>query len=76
MPGPIQWVEDLAFALSFGVGCRCRSDIALLWLWHRLELAAVVPIGPLAWDLPYVATVALKKTKQNSEWSYHCGTTD
>ena len=30
-----------------------------LWLWCRL--AAAVPIGPLAWELPYTAGAALKK---------------
>ena len=35
------------------------SDLTLLWLWCRL--AAVAPIGPLAWEPPYVAGGALKK---------------
>ena len=34
-------------------------DPKLLWLWHRP--APVVPIPPLAWELPYVAGAALKK---------------
>ena len=44
--------------------CRCGSDPALLWLWHRP--AAAAPIQPLAWKLPYTAGVAIKinKTKQ------------
>ena len=38
------------------------SDPVLLWLW----LAAVTPIRPLAWELPYAYTmgVALKKKKK------------
>ena len=32
-----------------------------LWLWHRP--AAVAPIGPLDWELPFAASVALKKEK-------------
>ena len=36
-------------------------DLTLLWLWHRL--AATVPIQPLAWELPWVAGVALKRKK-------------
>ena len=28
------------------------KDCMLLWLWHRP--AAVAPIQPLAWNLPYV----------------------
>ena len=31
-------------------------------LWHRL--AAAAPIKPLAWEPPYAAVVALKKTKK------------
>ena len=34
------------------------KDLALLWLWYRP--AAVAPIPPLAWELPYAAAVALK----------------
>ena len=30
----------------------------LLWLWHRL--AAIAPIPPLAWELPYAMDAALK----------------
>ena len=55
--------------MSYGVGHRCGSDLVLLWLWCRP--AAVAPIQPLAWDLPYAAPVALKikkkKKKKKSE---------
>ena len=27
-----QWIKDLGVAMSCGVGCRRRSDLALLWL--------------------------------------------
>ena len=37
------------------------KDPSLLWLWHRL--AATAPIQPLAWELPYIAGVALKDKK-------------
>ena len=49
IPGLTQWVKDLA----------------LLWLWYRLEATAA--IRPLAWEPPCAAGVALKrqKTKQN-----------
>ena len=43
--------------MSCGVGCRCGSDLVLLWN----QLAAVAPIEPLAWELPYVMSVVLKK---------------
>ena len=41
-----------------GVGRRWGSDPLLLWLWCRP--AAVAPIRPLAWKLPYAAGTALK----------------
>ena len=34
--------------MSCGVGHRCSSDPALLWLWHRP--AAAAPTRPLAWE--------------------------
>ena len=36
--------------MSCDVGCRCGSDLALLWLWRRS--VATAPIGPLAWEPP------------------------
>ena len=53
--------------MSCGIGHRCGSDLALLWLWCRL--AAIAPNRPLAWEPPYAARAALKrkKTKQNEK---------
>ena len=48
--------------MSCGVGCRCGSGCTLLWLWYRLEAAAL--IGCLAWELPYAVGMALKRQKQ------------
>ena len=45
--------------MSCGIGHRCGSDLVLLWLWHRLAAAAL--IQPLAWELPCVTGMALKK---------------
>ena len=42
------------------VGHRRGSDPSLLWLW----LAATAPIPPLAWELPYATSVALKRPKE------------
>ena len=60
--------------MSCGGGHRHGSDLALLWLWHRL--AAVAPIGPLAWEPPYAARAALKKKEKNgySYLNYMCST--
>jgi len=41
------------------------SDLALLWLWHRLAAAAL--IGPLAWELPYATGAALKKQNKQTK---------
>ena len=41
------------------------KDPVLLWLWCRP--AAVAPIHPLAWELPYAAGTALKKQKEKKK---------
>ena len=48
--------------MSYGVGHKHGSDLALLWLWYRPE--AVAPIRPLAWEPLYAVGVALKKKKR------------
>ena len=48
--------------MSCGGGRRWGSDAELLWLWCRP--VATAPIGPLAWEPPYAAGVALKKKKK------------
>ena len=62
IPGLAQWVKDLALPLSCGVGRRCGSDPAFLWLWCRL--AATAPIQSLAWESPHAAGGVLKKKKK------------
>ena len=52
-------------AVSCGVGHRHSSDPTWLWLWHGL--VATAPIGPLAWEPPYVAGVALKSKKKKKK---------
>ena len=51
--------------MSYGVGHRHGSDLALLWLWHRL--AATAQISPLAWEPPYAAGAALKGQKSKDK---------
>ena len=63
--GLAQWVKDPVFALSCGVGRRCGSDLALLWLW--CGLAATALMRPLAWEPPYAAGVALKRQKDQNK---------
>ena len=51
--------------MSCGVGCRVGLDLALLWLWSRLEEMAL--IQPLAWEPPYAFGVALKRQKRQEK---------
>ena len=63
--------------MNCGVGCRCSSDPALLWLWRRP--VAIAPIGPLAWEPPHTMGAAQemakkdkkKKKKDNLEESFY-----
>ena len=48
--------------MSCGIGHRGSSDLEFLWLWHRP--AATAPVGPLAWEHPYAAGMALKRQKK------------
>ena len=48
--------------MSCGVGHRHGSVQA--WLWLLCKLAAAAPIGPLAWEPPYAASMALKSKKE------------
>ena len=54
--------SGVAVAMSCGVGRRRGLDLELLWLWCRL--AAVAPIGPLAWEPPCAEGAALKRPKK------------
>ena len=47
------------------MGHRCGSDPKLLWLWYRP--AATAPVGPLAWEIPCAAGVAIEKTKKRKK---------
>ena len=58
--------------MSYGVGHRGGSEMALLWLW--LRLAATALIGPLAWKPPYATGVALEKTKRQTHMRAHTHT--
>ena len=55
--------EESSVAVSCGVGHRRSLDLMLLWLW----LAAVAPIGPLAWELPHATSAALKRKKKKKK---------
>ena len=57
--------------MNCGVGHRCSSDPASLWLWQRP--AATALIGPLAWEPPYAAEAAQEMVKrQKKKKKTHC----
>ena len=56
--------------MTFDVGRRHGLDPKLLWL----QLAAVAPIQPLAWELPYAVSAALKKTTKQNKTHTHTHT--
>ena len=53
--------------MSCGVVRRCGSDVVLLLLWLWCRPAAVAPIQPVAWGLPYATVMALKSKKSNKK---------
>ena len=55
--------------MSCDVGCRLGSDLALLWLWYRLEATAL--IRPLAWKPPYAMCAALERPKKKKKFFYY-----
>ena len=61
IPGLAQWVKDLA---SLWV----VVDLDPVLLWYRL--AATALIQPLAWELPYAVSVALKRQKSKNKQLY------
>ena len=61
-PWPLSVDKGSGVAVSCGVGHRHGSDPVLLWLWCRQ--AAVAPIRPLTWELPYASGAALKDKKK------------
>ena len=51
--------------MSCGVGRRCGSDLALLWLW--LWPAVTAPIRPQAWEPPCAVGVTLEKGRKTKK---------
>ena len=60
--------QKSGISVNCGVGYRHGSDLALLLLWR--SLAAVAPIRPLPWELPYAVGVALKNKKKKKGIPY------
>ena len=69
IPGLAQWVKGSGVAMSYGICCRRGSDPTLLWLWYRLADGALTL--PLAWEILYVTSVALKKKSTSSVGAMH-----
>ena len=62
---PCSVCQGSGVAVNCGVGSRCGSDLALLWLWCKP--AAAAPIRPLAWEPPYATGAALKSKKKKKK---------
>ena len=65
IPGLAQWVQGPVVAVTCGVGNRCGSDMALLWLILWCAPAAAGPSQPLAGEISYARGAALKRKKKN-----------
>ena len=57
-----QWVKDLALSRAEAWLADATQIWCCLWPWHRLAAAAL--IQPLAWELTYAASMALKRKKK------------
>ena len=70
VPIVAQWVQNPISiredAGSIPVFTQWDQDLVLLWLWCRME--AIAPIRPLAWELPYATSVALKRKINKIPW--------
>ena len=62
--GLTQWVKDPVLPRAVHT---CGLDLALLWLWCRLAVVAL--IRPLAWKLPYATGMVLKRQKKSKQAS-------
>ena len=62
---PHSVVQGAGTVVSCGVVCRQSSDVAWLWLWHRL--AAVAPSRSLTWEPPYTTPAALKSERKKKK---------
>ena len=62
MLGLSQWVKDQVLPRTELQGrLQIHLGPLLLWLWCRP--AAVAPVRPLGWELPYVTGAAIKRKK-------------
>ena len=67
IPGLAQWVKD---PCGPKLGCRSQSQIGsrvAVAVAVGYRLAAIAPIGPLTWELPYAACAALKRPKKKKK---------
>ena len=62
IPSLAQCIKDLALPCIVVTDMAWILDLALLWLWCRLEATAL--IRPLAWEPTYAVGAALKRQRQ------------
>ena len=68
IPGPAQFVKDLALPRA----AAQVTDVARILRCCGCGIGLpVAPIPPLAWELPYVLPVALKKKKKRKKEGGH-----
>ena len=58
--GLVQWVKD---GVLLWLGCTLQTRLGSDATAAEVEAGSCCLIGPLAWDLPYAARVALKSTR-------------
>ena len=70
------WVQSLALPkglrICCGLGCRCRLDQVLPWLWYRT--AAAASTRPLALELSYATGTDMKEKKGEKKNQWRKGT--
>ena len=70
-PWPCSVGQVPGVAVSCNVGHRCGLGLALLQLWPRTAIVAL--IAPLAWELPYAAGESLTREKKKAMSSTYRG---
>ena len=60
-----QWVRTQLVSIRMQVRSLASLNGLRMWRCCGCGVAAIARIGPLAWELPYAAGLALKKKKKS-----------